>query len=218
MCFSILPQAVSNHAFGVSMHLICPTGDCSVLRNAETLEVMISGPYPKDVEKRFGKLGCKAHFPISSHLSRPHGKGFCHRTAGATLTLGCGKTKPEMRQTSTFVESISEMVATTLYVCVCDSLHSKLEVGPATFLTGLVFQILTFHEIQMPCQVHVLPGPGSRLERPATESKGLRPQMATSCSLGVSSRLPFSQCPRLFTCHIDGHWKHCNIGMLNMFS
>ena len=79
VCFSILPQAVSNHAFGVSMHLICPTGDCSVLRNAETLEVMISGPYPKDVEKRFGKLGCKAHFPISSHLSRPHGKGFCHR-------------------------------------------------------------------------------------------------------------------------------------------
>ena len=70
----------------------------------------------------------------------------------------------------------------------------------------------------MPCQVHVLPGPGSRLERLATESKGLRPQMATSCSLGVSSRLPFSQCPRLFTCHIDGHWKHCIIGMLNMFS
>ena len=97
-------------------------------------------------------------------------------------------------------------------LCVCDSLHSNLEVGPATFLTGLVFQILTFHEIQMPCQVHVLPGPGSRLERLATESKGLRPQMATSCSLGVSSRLPFSQCPRLFTCHIDGHWKHCIIG------
>lgn len=51
-----------------------------------------------------------------------------------------------MRQTSAFVESISEMVATTLYVC--DSLHSNLEVGPTTFLTGLVFQILTFHEIQ----------------------------------------------------------------------
>ena len=121
-----------------------------------------------------------------------------------------------MRQTSTFVESISEMVATTLYVC--DSLHSNLEVGPATFLTGLVFQILTFREIQMPREVHVLACPGSSLERLATESKGLRPQMATSCSLGVSFLLPFSQCPRLVTCHIDGHWKHCIIGMLNMFS
>ena len=78
---------------------------------------------PKRCRKKVWKAGKNAHFPISSHLSRPHGKGFCHglrehspQAAGRLIWESLRP--PLVRQTSAFVESISEMVATTLCVCV----------------------------------------------------------------------------------------------------
>ena len=60
-----------------------------MLRNAETLEVIKPGPYPKDVEKRFGKLGRTPTFQSLPTLAGHTAK---------VSAIDCGSTHLRLRE------------------------------------------------------------------------------------------------------------------------